>query len=63
MFKSIALCTVLLGGFLILHAQPQPSFLSNPTLSPDAQSIVFSYEGDLWKVPAVGGEALRLTAM
>lgn len=41
----------------------QPSFLSYPTLSPDGSTLVFSYEGDLWKVPSEGGPALRLTAM
>ncbi len=41
----------------------QPSFLSYPTLSPDGNIIVFSFDGDLWQVPSDGGTALRLTAM
>jgi tricorn protease len=38
-------------------------FLMDPTVSPDAKTIVFSYDTDLWSVPAKGGTALRLTAM
>ncbi|EEI90994.1 peptidase, S41 family [Sphingobacterium spiritivorum ATCC 33300] len=52
-----------LGSLLTVHAQSQASFFSYPTLSPDGQTIVFSYDGDLWKVAADGGLALRLTAM
>lgn len=38
-------------------------FLSNPCLSPDGRTVVFSYEGDLWKADTKGGQAVRLTAM
>jgi tricorn protease len=38
-------------------------FASDPSLSPDAQTIVFSYENDLWTVPVDGGTASRITAM
>lgn len=38
-------------------------FQIDPTLSPDGKVIVFSYDGDLWKIPSTGGEALRLTGM
>ncbi len=38
-------------------------FLSNPCLTPDAQTVVFSYEGDLWKAAVGNGQAVRLTAM
>lgn len=38
-------------------------FQIDPTLTPDGQTIIFSYDGDLWKVPSKGGEAFRLTAM
>lgn len=41
----------------------QPTFLSHPTLTPDGKEIVFSYEGDLWKVESRGGFAVRLTGM
>ncbi len=38
-------------------------FVQDPTLTPDGKEIVFSYEGDLWKVAVEGGPAFRLTAM
>ena len=46
------------------HADSAPLyFASAPTLSPDAQTLYFCYEGDIWKVAATGGQALRVTAM
>lgn len=44
-------------------AQQQPYFTAHPTLSPDGKTIVFSYEGDLWKSPVSGGHAHRITAL
>ncbi len=38
-------------------------FATHPALSPDGKTLVFSYNGDLWTVPAEGGMAARLTAM
>jgi tricorn protease len=38
-------------------------FSSFPCISPDGQTVVFTYDGDLWQVPASGGMALRITAM
>ncbi|MBU1014104.1 MAG: peptidase S41 [Bacteroidetes bacterium] len=40
-----------------------PFFISEPTLSPDASTIIFVYENDLWKVNVSGGSASRLTAL
>ena len=33
-----------------------------PSISPDGSEIVFTWRGDLWKVPSAGGLAARLTA-
>lgn len=41
----------------------EPYFLSSPTLSPDGQTVIFSFEGDLWKASVKDGIASRLTAM
>jgi tricorn protease len=46
-----------------LAAQNEEYFMSDPALSPDARTIIFSFEGDLWTVATVGGKAQRLTAM
>ena len=34
---------------------------AEPTWSPDGQWIAFSMQGDIWKIPAAGGEAIALT--
>ena len=44
-------------------AQQSPYFASYPALSPDGKTIVFSYEGDLWKADPGQNNAVRLTAM
>jgi len=38
-------------------------FASDPAVSPDGSTLIFSYENDLWKVDASGGTASRLTGM
>jgi Tol biopolymer transport system component/C-terminal processing protease CtpA/Prc len=38
-------------------------FLSYPSLTPDGQTVIFSFEGDLWKADVKTGQAARLTAM
>jgi len=62
---SVLLCAL---AFFVPEGRAQkstdaPTFISYPTLSPDGQVVVFSFEGDLWKVPSSGGQASRLTAM
>lgn len=54
---------LLLGLFVFtgLQAQEAPLWMRYPAISPDGNSIVFSYKGDLWKVDAKGGTAIPLT--
>jgi tricorn protease len=44
-----------------LQAQETPLWLRYPAISPDAQTILFCYKGDIYKVPASGGQAVPLT--
>lgn len=39
----------------------EAAWLRYPAISPDGSTLVFSYQGDLWTVPAVGGDAVQLT--
>lgn len=47
----------------IAFSQGNAYFLSNPTLSPDGQTVVFAFEGDLWKANISDAQATRITAM
>lgn len=38
-------------------------FADFPAISPDGNTILFSFEEDLWRVPSTGGQAMRITAM
>jgi len=63
MKRSLATLLTFLLPFLLTAQEKAPYFLSYPCLSPDGQTVVFSFEGDLWKASVKGGQALRLTAM
>ena len=47
---------------LVVTGHAQVIFPRTPAPSPDGKTIVFSFQGDLWKVASDGGEAVRLTA-
>jgi tricorn protease len=46
---------------LAVAAQDAPMWMRYSAISPDGKTIVFSYKGDLYKVPATGGDAIPLT--
>jgi C-terminal processing protease CtpA/Prc/Tol biopolymer transport system component len=39
----------------------EPKFLKDPAVSPDGETVCFSYMSDLWLVPFAGGVATRIT--
>lgn len=63
MRSSFVACLVSLFGFAASAQDNTTYFLSNPCLTPDGQTVIFSFEGDLWKAAVTNGQATRLTAM
>jgi tricorn protease len=59
--KKIFLAALMLLGADVLQAQSTPSWLRYPAISPDGSTVVFTYKGDLYKVPTAGGTAIQLT--
>ncbi|MDR1633079.1 MAG: peptidase S41 [Dysgonamonadaceae bacterium] len=58
LFKSFLIYIVLSTS--VLYAN-NPLWLRYPALSPDGRQIAFSYKGDIYTVPAAGGEAKQIT--
>jgi tricorn protease len=46
---------------LSLLAQSVSPLVMQPAISPDGKQLAFSYQGDIWTMPAIGGQAIRLT--
>jgi tricorn protease len=42
-------------------SQNSPLWLRYPAISPDGQTLLFEYKGDIWSVPSAGGNATPLT--
>ena len=61
--KRLSISGVLSFTVMALFSQSNAYFLSNPTLTPDGQTVIFAFEGDLWKANVTDGNATRLTAM
>ena len=63
MLKTLALASLFLfssSGFTF--AQNVTPYMTEPSLSPDRKEIVFVSGGDIWSVPAAGGQASLLVS-
>ena len=45
----------------VFAAQESPLWLRYPAIAPDGQTLLFEHKGDIWSVPAAGGNAVPLT--
>ncbi|HLG38979.1 MAG TPA: hypothetical protein VI461_04885, partial [Chitinophagaceae bacterium] len=61
--KKLLTVAALIFSVQLIAQNSSAYFLSNPCLTPDGQTVIFSFEGDLWKADVKNGQALRLTAM
>lgn len=54
---------ILMAFFFCLSSfgQESPLWLRYPAISPDGNTILFNYQGDIYKVPVAGGTAIPLT--
>lgn len=59
--RRLAGLAVGLAVYVTAHASAAIKRTQHPAVSPDGQTIAFSWQGDIWTVPVKGGTASRLT--
>ena len=59
--RTYILLACLIGLPVLAYSQENPNWLRYPAISPDGSAIVFTYKGDLYRVPPEGGQAQQLT--
>ncbi len=58
---SLVILALVVLSAVPLRAQDKPLWLRYPAISPDGQTVLFCYKGNIYKVPAAGGQAYPLT--
>src|SRR5438046_3087671 len=58
---AISFVVLLLSLSSAVMAQDSPLWLRYPAISPDGKTVLFEYKGDIWTVPASGGNAVPMT--
>src|SRR4051794_12193758 len=61
LLRPILTITVILAVAATATAQDPIRFARTPDISPDGQFVAFSYLGDIWIVPSIGGVARHIT--
>ena len=59
--KHILICAAIAAAAASGSAE-SPRWLRNTAISPDGSTIAFTYKGDIFTVPATGGDATQLTS-
>src|SRR5215510_11665715 len=58
---AISIALIVFACLAPAGAENPPLWLRYPAISPDGQTLLFAYKGDIWSVPAAGGNAIPLT--
>src|ERR1700743_242768 len=61
MRKPLLVAMLVFSTIARVAAQEHPLWMRYPAISPDGQTILFSYRGDIYSVAAKGGVAVPLT--
>lgn len=60
--RHVLITTALAAAIVAGASAEGPRWLRNTAISPDGTKIAFTYKGDIFTVPATGGEAHQLTS-
>ncbi len=60
-YSTLILTAIIACLSFSLVGQENPLWLRYPAISPNGETIVFNYKGDIYKVPTKGGVAIPLT--
>ncbi|MCB0630387.1 MAG: S41 family peptidase [Saprospiraceae bacterium] len=63
MIKRIPTFLLILSWIFAAAQDQEIYFADQPCLTPDGNTLIFTYEGDLWQSALTGGTASRITAM
>ena len=59
--KKHTILAIALASVPLALSASTPLWMRDIKISPDGNTIAFTYKGDIWTVPAAGGKATRIT--